>query len=47
MDYFLVNNDGLGIIKNIKIEKKGSVRQSKLYYMRKLKGKASKIKERI
>jgi len=35
------------IIKNIKVEKKGSVRQSKLYYMRKLKGKASKIKERI
>ena len=33
-------------IESIKIVKKGKVRRAKLYYLRNLKGKASRIKER-
>jgi large subunit ribosomal protein L19 len=35
------------VINDIKIEKRGKVRQSKLYYIRKLKGRASRIREKI
>jgi large subunit ribosomal protein L19 len=35
------------LIDHIKINKKGMVRRSKLYYLRNLTGKAAKIKERI
>ena len=35
------------MIDYIKINKRGVVRRSKLYYLRKLTGKAAKIKERI
>ncbi|MFT8229566.1 MAG: 50S ribosomal protein L19 [Enterobacterales bacterium] len=35
------------IINNITIKRRGLVRQSKLYYIRKLTGKSSRIKERI
>ena len=34
-------------IENIKVLKKGKVRRAKLYYLRELKGKAARIKERI
>ena len=34
------------IIGSIKVKRKGDVRQAKLYYMRELKGKAARIKER-
>ena len=34
------------VIENIKVLKKGKVRRAKLYYLRKLKGKAARIKER-
>ena len=33
-------------IESIKVMKKGKVRRAKLYYLRELKGKASRIKER-
>lgn len=35
------------IIESIKIEKRAKVRQSKIYYIRKLTGKASRIKEKV
>ncbi|QJC35457.1 50S ribosomal protein L19 [Enterobacteriaceae endosymbiont of Donacia proxima] len=35
------------IINDIKIKKKGYVRKAKLYYLRKLIGKAARIKERL
>ena len=34
------------IIGSIKVKRRGDVRQAKLYYMRELKGKAARIKER-
>lgn len=34
------------LVESIKIEKKGKVRRSKLYYLRKRKGKATRIKEK-
>ena len=34
------------IIEKIRVIKKGKVRRAKLYYLRKLKGKAARIKER-
>ena len=34
-------------IDSIKVFKRGKVRRAKLYYLRKLKGKAARIKERI
>lgn len=34
-------------IKNVDVKKKGSVRRAKLYYLRKRKGKQSKIAEKI
>ncbi len=34
-------------IETVKVLKKGKVRRAKLYYLRKLKGKAARIKERI
>lgn len=35
------------LIDSIKIERRGAVRQAKLYYLRNLKGKKAKIKEKI
>ena len=35
------------LIDSIKINKRGIVRRAKLYYLRVLKGRAAKIKERI
>jgi len=35
------------LISEIKVKRRGSVRQAKLYYMRGLRGKAARIKEKI
>ena len=35
------------IIESVKVERRGRVRRSKLYYMRSLRGKAARIKEKI
>ena len=35
------------LIANIKVKRRGDVRQAKLYYMRELTGKAARIKEKI
>ncbi|QJC36268.1 50S ribosomal protein L19 [Enterobacteriaceae endosymbiont of Donacia cincticornis] len=35
------------IINDIKIKKKGYIKKAKLYYLRKLRGKAARIKERL
>ena len=35
------------LIANIKVKRKGDVRQAKLYYMRDLTGRAAKIKEKL
>ena len=35
------------LISEIKVKRRGAVRRAKLYYMRKLRGKAARIKEKI
>jgi len=34
-------------IKSIKVKRRGAVRRAKLYYLRKLRGKAARIKEKL
>ena len=35
------------LIGNVKVKRRGDVRQAKLYYLRKLSGRAAKIKEKL
>ncbi|MGV6806970.1 MAG: 50S ribosomal protein L19, partial [bacterium] len=35
------------LVESIKVKRRGAVRQSKLYYLRELTGKAARIKEKL